>query len=137
MLAFRLVVCGFWFVGDLSSLRSFVRVPRWRNHVTLGHDDLVYGPLLAAIVRYELALLNAAIDVYVVALLECQRDVCKRSVEAQAVPVRVLFYFSVAVPVSRALGYPPIGDSGTRRQIPHFRFLDHEAGDDYPVHLHS
>jgi type IV pilus assembly protein PilB len=62
--------------------------------------------------------LDPAVDVYVVALLESQGYVRKLSVKAQALPVRVLFDFPVAVLVSGALSHPRV--SGFRRAlVPH------------------
>jgi hypothetical protein len=96
----------------------------------------VQYPRLAAITRFELPLLNAAIDVHVGALLDSQGDVRKASVKAQAMPVRVLFYFSVAIPVPGTLSHPRVSDSSARRQIPAFRLFGEEAGNYNPVHLH-
>jgi hypothetical protein len=56
--------------------------------MALADHDLVDRSRLAAVTRDELPLLNPAIDVYVVALLECLGDTGKLSVKAEAVPVR-------------------------------------------------
>ena len=56
--------------------------------MTLAHYDLVHRPRLAAVAPDELPLLDPAIDVYVVALLECLGDFGKLSVKTETVPVR-------------------------------------------------
>jgi hypothetical protein len=56
--------------------------------VTLTHYDLVHRPRLTAVTRDELPLLDAAVDVDVVALLESLGDIGKLSVRTEAVPVR-------------------------------------------------
>ena len=49
--------------------------------MTLAHYDLVHRPRLAAVARDVLSLLDSAIDVYVVALLERLGDIGKLSVK--------------------------------------------------------
>src|SRR5215472_8049059 len=73
-------------------LRDRVRLVHasyWCNHGTLAHHHLVALPQFAVVTRCELALLDLAVQVHVLALLESQGDLGKLSVKTEAVPVRV------------------------------------------------
>src|SRR5215471_2750663 len=73
-------------LGDRVRL---VHASYWCNHVTLAHHHLVHRAQFAAVTRCELVLLDPAIQVHVVALLESRDDVDKPSVKTEAVPVGV------------------------------------------------
>ena len=71
----RSVIIGSVF--SAGRVRRFVPASDGRDHVTLAHYDLVHRPRLAAVARDDLSLLDSAIDVYVVALLERLGDIGK------------------------------------------------------------
>ena len=68
--------------------------------MALAYYDLVHNPRLTAFARNELPLLDPAIDVYVVALLEYLGDIGKLSVKTEAVPVGEFPCFPAAIRVS-------------------------------------
>jgi hypothetical protein len=92
--------CAHRSIGSIFSggrVRRFVPASEGRDHVTLAHNNLVHRPRLVAVARDELSLLDPAIDVYVVALLERLGDIGKLSVKTEAVPVRVFPCFPAAI----------------------------------------
>src|SRR6266404_618652 len=132
--------CAHRSIGSIFSggrVRRFVPASEGRDHVTLAHNNLVHRPRLVAVARDELSLLDPAIDVYVVALLERLGDIGKLSVKTEAVPVRKFPCFPAAIRVSDALAHADIGHGSAGRKMPHFRLLRDISGNENPVHLHD
>ena len=94
-------------------------------------------PQLAAVARHELSLLDPAMDVYVVALLEGLGDIGYLSVKTEGVPVREFPCFTAAFRVSDALAHPDVGHGSAGKEMPHFRLLRDIFCNHNPVHLHD
>src|SRR5258708_6234833 len=132
--------CAHRSIGSIFSdgrVRRFVPASEGRDHVTLAHNNLVHRPRLVAVARDELSLLDPAIDVYVVALLERLRDMGKLSVKTDAVPVRKFPCFTAAFRVLDGLAHPDIGHRGVGKEMPYICLLRDISCNHSPVHLHS